>query len=262
MEDFTLMESCIQLNSFFTQLNRFRDIKFVEESHEYFHKGKKLISVTQWIKSKVTPYYNTEYWLKYKTLQGMGLKVNKLPDGFIRVNGEVQHYTEIKIDTHKLQGEWNSKSTTALSKGNGTHKGFELTFQGIYINDLLWNYYQLNTHLVLIKSEFTVCDYDNGIAGRLDALFYNLLTNEVELHDLKTDKSIEYSNRFESLLPPLEYMSNCNFNKYTIQVNMYKHCIEKYTTLKIDVMKIIHVTDKIEVIEIPDCPDIIKMLLR
>lgn len=256
------MESYIQLSEFYTELNRFRDIKFIEDTHEYFHNTKKLISVTQWIKKKVTPEFNNEYWLIYKTLQGMGLKVQKLADGLIRVNGEVQHYTDIKVDTSVLKKEWATKSTTALGKGTDTHRAFELTFQGVCINDILWNYYLLNPHLVLIKSEFTVCDYEHGIAGRLDALFFNLDTGKIELHDLKTDKSIEYTNRFESLLPPLEYMSNCNFNKYTIQVNLYKHCIEKYTNLKIDVMKIVHVTDKIEVIEIPDCPDIIKMLLR
>lgn len=262
MASFSSMVNYTALSSIYQELNRFRDIKFIEDTHEYFHGVKKLISVTQWIKKKVTPEFNTEYWLKFKTLQGMGLKVNKLPDGFMRVNGEVQHYTDIKVDTDKLKKEWNHKSTTALSNGTDTHRGFELTFQGVYINDILWNYYILNPNLVLIKSEFTVCDYDHGIAGRLDALFFNLDTGKIELHDLKTDKSIEYTNRFESLLPPLEFMSNCNFNKYTIQVNMYKHCIEKYTNLKIDVMKIVHVTDKIEVLEIPDCPDIIKMLLR
>ena len=262
MANSSSMVSYTQLSEFYTQLNRFRDIKFVEDTHEYFHGTKKMLSVTQWIKKKITPNFNTEYWLKYKTLKGMGLNVQKLPDGFILVNGDVQHYTEIKVDTSVLKKEWANTSTTALSKGNDTHKGFELTFQGMYINDLLWNYYQLNPHLVLIKSEFTVADYENGIVGRLDALFFNLNTSKIELHDIKTDKEIVYSNRFESLLPPLEFMSNCNFNKYTIQVNMYKHCIEKYTDLRIDVMKIIHITDKIEVIEIPDCPDIIKMLLR
>jgi hypothetical protein len=57
-------------------------------------------------------------------------------------------------------------------------------------------------------------------------------------------------------------MSNCNFNKYTIQLNMYKHCIEKYTDIKIGVMKIVHIGQEIEIIEIPDCPDIINMLLK
>lgn len=262
MANSSSMASFIQLNSFFADLNRFRDIKFVEDTHEYFWNDKKMISVTQWIKKKTTPVFNEEYWLKYKTLQAMGLKVTKLADGFMRVNGDVQHYTDIKVDTSKLKQEWSNKSTTALDKGTDTHRSFELTFQGVYINDILWNYYRLNPHLVLIKSEFTVADYENGIVGRLDALFYNLTTGLIELHDVKTDKEIVYSNRFESLLPPLEFMSNCNFNKYTIQVNMYKHCIEKYTSIRIDVMKVIHITDKIEVIEIPDCPDIIKMLLR
>ena len=271
MEDFTLMESCtasvnpIELTGslllFNKQLDRFRDIKFIEESHEYFYGNQKFKSVTQWIK-KIVPEFNEEYWLKYKTLQEMGLKVQKLPDNHLRVNGEVQHYTEIKIDTSKLKNDWSSKSKTALSKGTGIHRDFELGFQGKYTSDLVWNYVQSRRDLIPIRAEYIVADYENKIAGQLDGLFLNKDTGLLEIHDYKTDKEIKYSNRYESFLPPLDFMSNCNFNKYTIQLNMYKHCIEKYTSLKIDKMYVQHVTDSVESIEIPDCPDIIKMLLR
>lgn len=258
MENFTLMENCTVLSN----LNRFRDIKFIEESHEYFYQNTKFKSVTQWIK-KIVPEFNEEYWLKYKTLQEMGLKVQKLPDNHIRVNGEVQHYTDIKIDTSKLKVAWNSKSNTALSKGTSIHRQFELGFQGKYTSDLVWNYVQARKDLVLVKAEFIVADYENKIAGQLDGLFLNINTGLFEIHDYKTDKEIKYSNRYESFLPPLDFMSNCNFNKYTIQLNMYKHCIEKYTNVKIDKMYIQHVLENtVDSIEIPDCPDIIKMLLR
>ena len=243
------------------QLNRFRDIKFIEESHEYFHGTSKFKSVTQWLK-KIVPEFNEDYWLKYKTLQEMGLKVQKLPDNHLRVNGEVQHYTEIKIDTSKLKNDWSNKSKTALSKGTSIHRDFELGFQGKYTSDLVWNYVQARKDLIPIRSEYIVADYENKIAGQMDGLFLNTDTGLLEIHDYKTDKEIKYSNRYESFLPPLDFMSNCNFNKYTIQLNMYKHCIEKYTDLKIDKMYVQHVLDKIESIEIPDCPDIIKMLLR
>ena len=67
----------------YTSLDRFRDIKFIEESHEYYCGSTKFKSVTQWVK-KIVPEFNEEYWLKYKTLQEMGLKVQKLPDNHLR----------------------------------------------------------------------------------------------------------------------------------------------------------------------------------
>jgi len=266
------MESCIQLN-------RFNDIKFIESTHEYFHqvpnneyavapiREHKFTSVTTFIK-KVVPTFNQDYWLTYKTLEGMGLKVEShskqnVPQEFIKVNEELVHYKTLKVDTSQLATEWKNKSTTALTNGTAVHREMELAFQGKYLGDVSWNYAQANKHLFQLRAEFIVADYEKKIAGQLDALFFNALTDEFELHDYKTDKKIEYTNRFESLLPPLDFMSNCNFNKYTIQLNMYKHCIEKYTDIKIGVMKIVHIRDEnVEVIEIPDCPDIIKMLLR
>jgi hypothetical protein len=151
----------------YTQLNRFRDIKFIEDSHEYFHGTTKFKSVTQWIK-KIVPEFNEEYWLKYKTLQEMGLKVQKLPDNHLRVNGEVQHYTEIKIDTSKLKSDWSNKSKTALNKGTSIHRDFELGFQGKYTSDLVWNYVQSRKNLIPIRSEYIVADYENKIAGQMD----------------------------------------------------------------------------------------------
>lgn len=257
------MGNCTALSD----LNRFNDIKFIEDTHEYFLGQHKFTSVTTFIK-KVIPTFNQDYWLTYKTLEGMGLKVEShskqnVPQEFIKVNGELVHYKTLKVDTTVLSTEWKNKSTTALTNGTAVHREMELAFQGKFLSPVSWEYAQANRHLFQLRAEFIVADYDKKIAGQLDALFFNVLTDQFELHDYKTDKKIEYTNRFESLLPPLDFMSNCNFNKYTIQLNMYKHCIEKYTDIKIGVMKIVHIKDQnVEVIEIPDCPDIIKMLLR
>lgn len=271
MANSTLMENCIapvnpleSTDSFLfynKQLDRFRDIRFIEDTHQYFNKDQEYKSVTKWLK-KIVPEFNEDYWLKYKTLQEMGLKVQKLPDNHIRVNGEVQHYTQIKIDTSKLKEEWSAKSKAGTDKGTAIHRQFELGFQGKFTSHLVWDYVQERQDLILLRAEYIVADYENKIAGQCDALFLNKNTGLIELHDYKTDKEIKYSNRFESFLPPLDFMSNCNFNKYTIQLNMYKHCIEKYTDLKIDKMYIQHVSNVVESIEIPNCPDIIKMMLR
>jgi hypothetical protein len=274
------MVSSFSMESFTAlgELNRFNDIKFIESTHEYFHqvpnteysvapiREHKFTSVTTFIK-QITPTFNQDYWLAYKTLESMGLKVEShskqnVPQEFIKINGELVHYKTLKVDTSTLAAEWKNKSTTALSNGTAVHREMELAFQGKYLSDLSWKYAQNNKHLFQLRGEFIVADYDKKIAGQMDALFFNTLTDQFELHDYKTDKKIEYTNRFESLLPPLDFMSNCNFNKYTIQLNMYKHCIEKYTDIKIGVMKIVHIGQEIEIIEIPDCPDIINMLLK
>ena len=169
------MENCIQLN-------RFNDIKFIEDTHEYFLGQHKFTSVTTFIK-KVVPTFNQDYWLTYKTLEGMGLKVEShskqnVPQEFIKVNEELVHYKTLKVDTSQLAAEWKNKSTTALTNGTAVHREMELAFQGKYLGDVSWNYAQANKHLFQLRAEFIVADYEKKIAGQLDALFFNALTDK------------------------------------------------------------------------------------
>jgi hypothetical protein len=63
-------------------------------------------------------------------------------------------------------------------------------------------------------------------------------------------------------MPPLEFLSDCNYNKYTLQLNMYKHCIEKYLDITIDSMFIVWIKpDGFELINIPESQDLVKMIL-
>lgn len=256
----------------FIELNTFNDIIFYEDTHKYFktEAGKEdlpFISVTTFIK-KFVPDFHENYWLTYKTLQGIGLNVEShskadVPYEHIRVNGTMYYYDDLKIMKSDLKKEWTIKGDEGKTRGTDMHKIFEYAFVGKMnsVNKEIKDYVEQNRHLALLKSEFIVADYDAEIAGQLDALFFNTLTGEIELHDYKTDKEIKFNNKFQSMKAPIEFMSDCNFNKYTLQLNMYKHCIEKYTSLKIGKMKIIHVRDKIRPYDIPNSPDIIKLLL-
>ena len=117
-----------------------------------------------------------------------------------------------------------------------------------------------------VKSEFAVGDIDDTkICGMLDMIALNTKTGKLELWDFKTNKKIAHST-YGNLLYPFEDMCEGQINEYTIQLNTYKHFIEKYTNVAIDSMKVIWfnvVNSNYEVFQMPDIqPKIAQMLER
>lgn len=249
------------------ELERFNDVYFREEDHSYHWGNKQFTSATTHIKRFQEPF-NEIYWAKYKQLQANGVHVKShssrgIPQDHIAYDGKILHYEDIHIDIFDILSKWKAKSDTALANGKQVHADFEKAwFRKLSGNKLIDSFVKENKHLIPIRMEYIVADYDAKIAGQLDGLFFNKESNDIELIDYKTDEEIKYSNRFTTFLPPLEFLSDCNFNKYTLQLNFYKHCIEKYTSIRIARMYILNIRpNTISRIDIPDCPDLIKLIL-
>lgn len=128
------------------------------------------------------------------------------------------------------------------------------------------NFYKDYSDYENVKSEFVVGDIDDTrVCGMLDMLAYNPKSGRLELWDFKTNKKIAHST-YGNLFYPFEDMCEGQINEYTIQLNTYKHFIEKYTNLRIDGMKVLWfnvVNTNYEVFEMPDIqPKIAQMLER
>lgn len=102
------------------------------------------------------------------------------------------------------------------------------------------NFYQQHKHLVCIKNEFQVGDLeDTKICGTLDMLVLNEQTNELEILDFKTNKRMQLQSKYGNFFHPFDKMPECEITEYTIQLNLYKYFIEKYTSLKVSRLKLI-----------------------
>jgi hypothetical protein len=98
---------------------------------------------------------------------------------------------------------------------------------------------------ILIKSEFVVGDDESGICGTIDNLSFNKKTKELVIFDYKTNKEIKKRNpRDETFLKPIQYLSHCEYIKYSLQLNLYQHIIEKNSPFKIPNSYIVWVADK------------------
>lgn len=126
---------------------------------------------------------------------------------------------------------------------------FKNNYPDFYYNDSVDKYYKemakmiknfysfyewYSENYILIKSEFVVGDPYTRLAGMMDNLSFNINTNELEIFDYKTNKKLETENKYgDNLLSPLEHLENCEYNKYALQLWLYKLMIERNTPFNV-----------------------------
>lgn len=126
------------------------------------------------------------------------------------------------------------------------------------------NFYNDYKHLICVKNEIVLGDVDDTkICGMSDLLCYNSETDQLEILDFKTNKKMEKKSPYGDLFYPFDDMSEGEINEYTIQLNTYKYFVEKYTSLKIDKLRIIWfnvVNDNYKVYDLADIQPKIKLM--
>lgn len=121
------------------------------------------------------------------------------------------------------------------------------------VNKLCEQYLDEYNYLTPIAIEYKVGDVEMGIAGTLDRLYFNELTNAIEVWDFKTDKKIATSNKYQVIR--LFDIDECELSKYSIQTSFYKRIIEKNTNLKLGRSNIIHLNIRNESLDRYICDD-------
>jgi hypothetical protein len=117
--------------------------------------------------------------------------------------------------------------------------------QALLIKNFLNFYDWWKKDHVLIRSEFVVGDEESGICGTIDNLSYNKKTKELVIFDYKTNKEIKKKNpRDEMFLKPIQYLSYCEYIKYSLQLNLYQYIIEKNSSFTVPKSYIVWVANK------------------
>jgi len=226
---------------------KFQDILFIDSNHSYWHNNIRFLSVSA-LKKSVEPDFDHEYWSYYKAIEATeGVKPVPLKDSRrYKIRGKYFTLNQVKkiYDRSEILREWKTAKTDGLEGGSEIHNYMEHRWSGKIFNESIEKriariYTHLSKFLIPIAIEKIVADYDFRFAGQFDGLFYS--RGEVILRDIKTDKDIKFTNKYDKLLPPLEFLDDCNFNIYTLQLNLYARCIEKYTSIKVNRLVIDHI---------------------
>lgn len=224
------------------ELKIFDKITFNEKAHTYFIDGQPAapLSVTKTIKCFKKEFNADEAATRISkrsgaTVQQIKEEWNRNRDCSAAIGTLLHKY----IERHYTQTSVDDVSVDFDTLGFDEKQRIKETVPLLIEQFLL--FYEHHPHLKCIKSEFVVGDIeDTKICGTFDMLVYNEETNEVELLDFKTNKRMQRANPFGgNLFYPFEHMAEGEINEYTIQLNIYKYLVEKYTNVKIDKMKLI-----------------------
>lgn len=179
---------------------------FSEKDHSYFVGDQKLLSVTQF-KGGFFPEFEKEKVAK-KYAEKNGLAVGEVlavwdERGRIgREKGHVLHaYAEAQMvpfaDPVDVPGCW-----------DGQKRSIDLA-----VARLTERYEFLNAEMIVFSTKL-------GLAGQIDLLMRNGL--DCLIWDWKTDNKIEQFNPWRNALSPIDHLTDCNFEEYSIQLNIYQ----------------------------------------
>lgn len=253
----------------FIELNKFKDCTFVDTNHKYFDENdKEFTSVTTLIKKYQEPF-RKDYWATFKALQACGHTVKSdfskdVKKDHIKINNDSFLYNELVGDLSlfqtktpsSIQEDWNYLAEIGTTRGTIIHNylenkwkrkvfphGIDLSFikdkverynfdaSLVHLRDMSDCFILDHPQLLPVSLEQIVYDKEAMIAGQIDGIFYDLSTGLLHLYDYKTDKKFDRVSPFGQFLRPLDDMDDCAFNKYSLQVSIYRYILEKNTEL-------------------------------
>jgi len=84
------------------------------------------------------------------------------------------------------------------------------------------------------------------LAGTIDLLIYNKLTNSISIIDWKTNKKINkiaFRDSENGLKWPTSKLPDCNFTHYTLQLSLYKYILKNIYQIDVNGIFLIHLKE-------------------
>lgn len=247
-------------NKIIEQLKYFNGVSFNEKNHTYKLKDYQFgISVTQLIESYANEFNVEEVAsriaIRDNTTTFEILKKWKIENQEACLKGSKIHVEaqniwkgiNIPLNIKKCHTELKN----AINSGVKQAKQFYQDYKNVY--DMLYD-------------EFIVWSKEYDIAGSIDGIMYNKLTQQCCILDFKTNKKLEFISKYKKKMKiPLQKLDDCNGQHYFIQLSIYKFLIEKYTNIKVDELFIVYFDtniDNYQIIEVPYLKNEVEKILE
>ncbi len=244
------------------ELSVFNKIKYHDEPHVYYIGEQQLVSGTAFVgmfKEKFDSKGMAE-----KTAKKRGISVEEVlaewdfKGGISRTKGTLLHAFAENYWMNKIfpvdELKYEEQYPTIIERYNECKRMFLEFYEDASIN------------LFPVAMELVVGDAELGIGGMVDCLFWNNKTKSYEIWDYKTNKEIGMFSKYKKRMKaPINFLHDCEFEAYSIQLNLYKYIIEKNTNIKIGRLWLIHIHEEQEKYNLVQCADyqhIIKLLFE
>ena len=158
-------------------------------------------------------------------------------------NFEKKHKGKTAAEVKDL---WKSAGQEACTLGTNLHACIEDTYNNVELKedilqtvhkeyDLFRNFYRDTEHKYEpYRFEWRIFDEDIKVAGSIDAVFKKKDSGKYFIVDWKRVKEIKVDNQYQTALPPISHLKDCNFTQYALQLNLYKYILEAKYGIEID----------------------------
>lgn len=196
----------------------FKDITFDEPSHSYCIGDYRFQASASTVISRLYPAFDRD-----RIAQKQANKLGRSLDSVL--------------------AEWEKKGRTALDKGTLIHayaedlvvigrkdpimRSVAALYPEVKALEKVWHTLQEEHNAKFIEKEMTVGDEELGIAGRVDLIVS--IDDVKHIFDWKTGKFDTRNNFGTKLLPPFEKYDDCKWNRYSLQLSLYRLIIERNT---------------------------------
>lgn len=143
----------------------------------------------------------------------------------------------------ELLKEWEDKKNSSIDKGNYIHDGLEnyaktgTIWSGLegpvaFMQEIFRQYYRFYPEIILYS-------HKHRVAGRTDLILQRQKSKDpvLDVFDYKSNESkgivfdsatrkegvLKHYNKF--FLPPFDYLEDCNYNSYALQISIYAYLI-------------------------------------
>ena len=202
------------------------DIVLDHSTHTYtnIHNDEKYMSVTTLIGKYKKPF-DKDYWSK------------KIADR----DGK---------DQDQVLKEWETITKTAQNRGTNIHSIMENYLKEQFIpqgyEELIKSFDKKCVGVIKSNSnilcEHTVYSHDYKLAGTADVIVEN--SDLFYILDFKTNKKFNFNSKYNDYFyAPLDYLQQCEFTTYTIQLSIYAYLHEQLTGKKCAGLKIFYLRE-------------------
>tara|TARA_B100001250_G_C19749142_1_gene766840 strand:- start:503 stop:1225 length:723 start_codon:yes stop_codon:yes gene_type:complete len=96
----------------------------------------------------------------------------------------------------------------------------------------------------LLFSEVKILSKELQLAGTIDLMLYNKKHDKIYLIDWKTNVSIKKAGYNKGIIPPANLIDDCSFNRYQLQLSVYRYILENYYNASVNGLYIVHLTNE------------------
>ena len=152
------------------------------------------------------------------------------------------------ITAKEIEEQWNANGREASGAGTAMHLAIEQFLNGSehvilpHIKETTeWRYFmnfwrEHGADLEPYRTEWEVWSEDHKLAGQIDMVYRRKSDGKFLIYDWKRSKEIKTENKFQTGLPPIQHLPDCNYWHYTLQLNVYRWFLENLYGLEIEDM--------------------------